>query len=105
MATKRLDDGRAWFEHALVGDAATDPSRARAVYDHGYLVFWSGQYDLAQQRFAQAHELAKRSGDRNLVALADRVGKSVVGASRARTRRRARHVARRGHGLRTGHAA
>ncbi len=69
MATKRLDDGRAWFARALAGDVTNQPTRARALYDHGYLVFWAGEYELAQRRFIEARALAERSGDRDLLAL------------------------------------
>ncbi len=69
MATKRLDDGREWFARALAGNVTDDPTRARALYDHGYLVFWAGEYELADQRFNEARRLAEVSGDRDLVAL------------------------------------
>lgn len=69
MATKRIDDGDDWFRRALEDAAHPDPRRARAVYDHGYLVFWAGRYELAEQRFAAAHELAEGVADWNLVAL------------------------------------
>ena len=48
MATKRIDDGDRWFGQALEGEA--DPP-ARSLYDHGYLVFWAGRYELAEERF------------------------------------------------------
>ncbi len=70
MATKRIDDGDAWFRRALGDTVPTDPRRARAIYDHGYLVFWAGRYELAEQRYAEARRLAEGSGDRNVVALA-----------------------------------
>jgi non-specific serine/threonine protein kinase len=70
MATKRVDDGHEWFERALRSTAATDARRARAVYDHGYIVFFAGRYDLAERRFTEARQLAEEVGDRNVVALA-----------------------------------
>ncbi len=70
MTTKRIDDGDAWFGRALGDAVPTDPGRARAVYDHGYLVFWAGRYELADERFADARRLAERGGDWNVVALA-----------------------------------
>src|SRR5947207_420910 len=42
MATKRLDEGSAWFDQALALPGGTDANRCRALYDAGYLVFWSG---------------------------------------------------------------
>lgn len=62
IATKRIDEGDAWFDQAL-----SDPAPARALYDHGYLVFWAGRYELAEQRFAAA--LAGADGDPSLQAL------------------------------------
>jgi tetratricopeptide (TPR) repeat protein len=70
MTTKRIDDGDDWFGRALGDTVPTDSDRARAVYDHGYLVFWAGRYELADQRFADARRLAERGGDWNVVALA-----------------------------------
>lgn len=66
MATKRIDEGDAWFAGALADPRAT----ARAYYDHGYLVFWAGKYDLAEQRFRESLERAEQDGDRSLQALA-----------------------------------
>lgn len=68
MATKRIDAGDRWFESALERSGEARP--ARAVYDHGYLVFWAGRYDLAEERFREARTLAEASRDSNLVALA-----------------------------------
>ena len=67
MATQRIDDGDAWFARAL--PEVDDPERARAVYDHGYLVFWAGRYDLASERFEHARALAA-GRDPTIVALA-----------------------------------
>jgi tetratricopeptide (TPR) repeat protein len=76
MTTKRIDDGDAWFQRALRDDLPADASRARATYDHGYLVFWAGRYELAEQRFAEARRLAEGAGDWNVVAL------SLAGSAR-----------------------
>ena len=54
IATTRIDDGDTWFERALGTVAGSEAARARALYDHGYLVFWAGRYDLAQQRFTES---------------------------------------------------
>jgi non-specific serine/threonine protein kinase len=70
MATKRIDDGDAWFRRALGDPAPTDVRRARALYDHGYLVFWAGRYEPAEERFTEARRLAESGGDWNVVALA-----------------------------------
>ena len=68
MATQRIGDGDRWFAQALP-DEIDDPRRARAVYDHGYLVFWAGRYELAAERFEQARALAA-DRDPTVVALA-----------------------------------
>lgn len=69
MATKRIDDGDEWFGRVLGDTVPMDLARARAVYDHGYLVFWAGQYGLAEQRFTEARRLAEQAGDWNVAAL------------------------------------
>lgn len=66
IASARIDDGDAWFERAL----GTGDGTARALYDHGYLVFFAGRYELADQRFTAALALAETAGDRSLQALA-----------------------------------
>lgn len=70
ISTKRIDDGDAWFARALATTTGSDASRANALHDHGYLVFWAGRYDVAQQRFTSALALAEALGDRSLQALA-----------------------------------
>lgn len=76
MTTKRIDDGDEWFKRAVGDEAPSDAGRARAVYDHGYLVFWAGRYELAEQRFAEARRLAEGIRDWNVVAL------SLAGSAR-----------------------
>jgi len=65
-----MDDGDAWFERALGTAAGSDASRASALHDHGYLVFWAGRYDLAKQRFLDSLALAEKLADSSLQALA-----------------------------------
>ena len=69
ISTKRIDDGDRWFERSLSQPIGSDARRARALYDHGYLVFWAGRYDLADERFAEARAAAEAVGDSNLLAL------------------------------------
>jgi hypothetical protein len=40
MATKRVDEGEAWFERAIP-EPGMNPRRARAEHDHGYLAFFA----------------------------------------------------------------
>ncbi len=70
MATKRIDDGDQWFSRCLDRADASAATRARALYDHGYLVFWAGRYDVADDRFAEARARADELADRDLEALA-----------------------------------
>ena len=70
MATKRIHDGDRWFGNALERMPATGARQARALYDHGYLVFWSGRYDLAAERFTAARALAHAASDLDVMALA-----------------------------------
>ena len=69
IATKRIDEGEAWFARAIAAPG-TDPRRARAEYDAGYLAFFAGHYELAETRFADARRLAADAGDADVVALA-----------------------------------
>jgi non-specific serine/threonine protein kinase len=66
IATKRIDEGDAWFAGVLPSPRATP----RALHDHGYLVFWAGRYELAARRFRESLTLAERAGDPSLQALA-----------------------------------
>jgi len=70
VATKRIDEADTWFGRALERASAGEARRARAIYDHGYLVFWAGRYELAEARFADAIARAVALPDANLEALA-----------------------------------
>jgi non-specific serine/threonine protein kinase len=70
MATKRIDEGDRWFTQALDQPVGSEAGRARATYDHGYLVFWAGRYDLADARCTEARAMAASLGDHDLEALA-----------------------------------
>ena len=69
MATKRLEDGESWLSRATEV-AAGSPSGARARMHHGYLVFWSGQYERSGELSRQAVEEARAAGDPTVEALA-----------------------------------
>src|SRR5262245_16603234 len=45
MASRRVDEGRAWLEGALDTGQGSDAGRARGLHDLGYLAFFSGGYD------------------------------------------------------------
>ena len=70
IATKRIDEGDAWFDRALRDPQVTASTLARAYYDHGYLVFWAGRYELAERRFRESLAIAEREGDPSTQALA-----------------------------------
>jgi non-specific serine/threonine protein kinase len=95
IATKRIDDGDAWFDRAL-----RDTAPARALYDHGYLIFWAGRYDRAEDLFRRSLAGAERDGDASLQALAlaglGRVALNSDPAGAVRLLRRAESVT---HGL------
>lgn len=70
IATKRMDDADAWFDRALRDPLVAGLTRARALYDHGYVIFWAGRYSLAEQRFLDSLALARLHGNVSLQALA-----------------------------------
>ena len=69
-STNRIDEGDDWYRRALTIAAGSGPARARALYDHGYLIFWAGRYELAEKRFTESRTLAAAVGDRTVEALA-----------------------------------
>jgi tetratricopeptide (TPR) repeat protein len=70
ITTKRIDEGDRWFARALAAGDGSNERIARAIYDHGYLVFWAGLYDVADGRFRDARERARLVDDPTLAALA-----------------------------------
>lgn len=70
MATRRLDQGCAWFERALATPGGDDVNRGRGYFEAGLLVFWTGADDLASQLHARALELGRETGDPTVTATA-----------------------------------
>ncbi len=70
MATKRIAEGDAWFERALGAGSNSNAVRARALYEHGYLVFWAGDYARSARRANEAVAMGRAAGDPTVVALA-----------------------------------
>ena len=70
MASSRIDEGDRWFQEAIAAPAGSDAARARALYDHGYLIFWSGDYDRSGELTRQAVELGRAASEPTTVALA-----------------------------------
>jgi non-specific serine/threonine protein kinase len=70
MATKRLDEGFAWFERILALPGGQDAYRGRALFDAGYLAFWRGDYEQSFTLQSQAVELGRQSNSPTVTALA-----------------------------------
>ena len=70
LGTNRIPDGDGWFGRLLGTPAAADTTRALALHEHGYLVFWAGEHDRAAQRFHESLDLAASLDDASLQALA-----------------------------------
>ena len=70
MATKRISDGDHWFRQATSAAGGSERTRARALYEHGYLIFWAGEYDRAAALSRAAIVLARSASDATVTALA-----------------------------------
>lgn len=70
MATKRIDEGDAWLERVLSLPGGSRAARARALYEHGYLIFWAGDDERSDARLRAALELARPENDPTVIALA-----------------------------------
>jgi tetratricopeptide (TPR) repeat protein len=69
MATKRIAEGDEWFERVLALPGGDGARRARALFDHGYLIFWAGQYERSAALQDQALVLARRVNDPTVISL------------------------------------
>ena len=70
LGTNRIPDGDDWFGRLLATPGGADTTRALALHEHGYLVFWAGEHDRAAQRFRESLDLAASLDDTSLQALA-----------------------------------
>ncbi len=70
LGTNRISDGDAWFGRLLAIPGGADVTRALALHEHGYLIFWAGAHDRAAERFRESLDLAASVGDVSLQALA-----------------------------------
>jgi tetratricopeptide (TPR) repeat protein len=70
LGTNRIPHGDAWFGRLLTAPGGAGATRALALHDHGYLIFWAGEHDRAAQLFRESLELASALGDVSLQALA-----------------------------------
>lgn len=69
MMTARLDEGRTWLERVLQAPGGDDALRSKALYAHGYLIFWTGDDERSAALFQSAVELARRIDEPGVVAL------------------------------------
>src|SRR6202044_2029122 len=58
LGTNRIPDGAPWFARLLATPGEADVTRALALHEHGYLIFWAGAHDRANQRFRESLDLA-----------------------------------------------
>jgi len=70
MATKRLDEGSAWFDRTLALPGGDDALRGRASFDAGYLAFWKGDDERSSSLQNQAVELGRQKNNPTITALA-----------------------------------
>jgi tetratricopeptide (TPR) repeat protein len=70
LGTNRIPDGDDWFGRLLATPGEADTTRALALHEHGYLVFWAGEHDRAAERFRESLDLAASLDDGSLQALA-----------------------------------
>ena len=66
----RIPDGDDRFTRLLAAPGEAGPSRALALHEHGYLVFWAGDHDRAAARLRESLDLATSLDDASLQALA-----------------------------------
>jgi tetratricopeptide (TPR) repeat protein len=70
LGTNRIPDGDSWFSRLLAAPSEADATRALALHEHGYLVFWAGDHGRAAERFRESLDLAASLDDASLQALA-----------------------------------
>lgn len=70
LATKRLDEGLAWYNRVLTLPGGNDASRGRVLFDAGYVAFWQGNDERSAEFQNQALELGRRANDPTVTALA-----------------------------------
>ena len=70
MATKRMDEGSAWFDRALALSGGGDAHRGRALFDAGYLAFWQGDDERSSSLQHRALDLGRQANDPTVTALA-----------------------------------
>jgi tetratricopeptide (TPR) repeat protein len=70
ISTNRIPEGDEWFQRLLAVPRPPDEALALALYEHGYLVFWAGDYELAKRRFTESRDMAAALANPTIQALA-----------------------------------
>ena len=70
LGTNRILEGDDWFGRLLGASNVEDVLRALALHEHGYLIFWAGDHDRADERFHQSLALSASLADASGQALA-----------------------------------
>ena len=70
MATKRLEEGSAWFDQIFRLPGGDDVYRGRALFDAGYLAFWRGDDERSALLQQRALALGRQSDNPTIIALA-----------------------------------
>ena len=68
MATKRLDEGSAWFERAQGLPGGDNINRGEAFFQAGLLAFWQGDDDRASTLHNQALAIGRQAGNPTIMA-------------------------------------
>jgi tetratricopeptide (TPR) repeat protein len=70
IATRRIEEGSRWFERVLTLAGGSRAARARALYEHGYLIYLAGEEERSQALQREALELARAENNPTVIALA-----------------------------------
>jgi len=70
MATKRIDEGRAWFDRVLALNGGDDARRGKALFNAGYLAFWQGDEEPSAAFYRQALEVGRATANPTVEAIA-----------------------------------
>jgi tetratricopeptide (TPR) repeat protein len=68
MATKRLEDGTEWFDHALNAPSGQDINRGEAFFQAALLAFWQGDNDRASMLHNNSLDIGHQAGDATIIA-------------------------------------
>ncbi|TAJ99987.1 MAG: hypothetical protein EPO36_10170 [Chloroflexota bacterium] len=69
MASKRMPEGDDWLRRATALPGASEATRAMAVFQHGYLLFWGGDYERSAELSNRAVNLGRAANAPTVVSL------------------------------------